>query len=387
MTMGILKAALTFFGTKMVQFFQILTTDITTYKGGAIWTAIGTIYDAILAMGITIAGILIWFGLLSSTSRYAELKKATVWGQFLVEIVLTNAILYYGKNLLLYAVQIGQGMARSVLTTTGLLTVATEPVTDPFLGNVIIPEGTEIYKSSLGMENTVSSGLLKAVDNLSLSKGILLFIVVLIGAVFIVVATLGVLLTVYGRLFNLYIMIAISPIPIATAIGKPTRFVFFNFIKSFLAVVLEALVIVLVLFVFTKFIAFEPKINKYDSYIDPAKYKGTIMTGGATGLASSATGLLDLDSIPDSEIEQTLQNLRNQYPDGKVPIIQSDGTTFVDIPGSAQEFRSNVDSYQEMSEDLDGTVFSYIAEMAFLFLMLFGMLKGTDKLVHRIFGI
>ena len=111
------------------------------------------------------------------------------------------------------------------------------------------------------------------------------------------------------------------------------------------------------------------------------------MTGGATGLARSATGLLDLDSIPDSEIEQTLQNLRNQYPDGKVPIIQSDGTTFVDIPGSAQEFRSNVDSYQEMSEDLDGTVFSYIAEMAFLFLMLFGMLKGTDKLVHRIFGI
>ena len=44
---------------------------------------------------------------------------------------------------------------------------------------------------------------------MSLGEGILLFVVVLIGAIFIVVSTIGVLLTVYGRLFNLYLMIAI----------------------------------------------------------------------------------------------------------------------------------------------------------------------------------
>ena len=383
MTMGILKAALSFFGTKMVQFFYILTTDITTYKGGVIWNAIGTIYDAILAMGITVAGILIWFGLLSSTSRYAELKKATVWGQFLVELVITNAVLYYGKTLLLYVVQIGQGMARKVLTTTGLLSVTTEDIVEPISGQVIIPAGTDIYQSDLGMKDSVSSGLLRAVDNLSMSKGILLFIVVLIGAVFIVVATLGVLLTVYGRLFNLYIMIAISPLPIATAIGKPTRFVFFNFIKSFLAVVLEALIIVLVLFVFTKFIASEPKIDEYDTYIEPGKYKTTIMLNGAT----VGQYLGDIDKLSDSEIEEILEKDRNDHPDGKISLILSDSEIMVDIPTSPAQFRSTYHSYEKMRDDLDGSVFSYIAEMAFLFLMLFGMLKGTDKLVHRIFGI
>jgi len=35
----------------------------------------------------------------------------------------------------------------------------------------------------------------------------------------------------------------------------------------------------------------------------------------------------------------------------------------------------------------DSRVFGYMAEMSFLFLMLFGMLKGTDKLVNRVFGI
>lgn len=385
MTMGILKAALAFFGKQMVQFFYILTTDITTYKGGVIWNAIGIIYDAILAMGITIAGVLIWFGLLSSTSRYAELKKATVWGQFLVEIVITNAVLYYGKTLLLYAVQIGQGMARKILTSTGLLVITTEDFSLPFPeGATIIPAGSEIYKSNLGMSENVSSGLLKAVDSLSMSKGILLFIVILIGAVFIVVATLGVLLTVYGRLFNLYIMIAISPLPIATAIGKPTRFVFFNFIKSFLAVVLEALVIVLVLFVFTKFISTDPSVDAYDTYVPPETYKTTILFNGAT--ASGPALLVDVKDLSDSEIQGALDQCWEDHPEGKVQ-VPLDKETIVDIPKSAQEFRNYYDKYTQMETDLDGTVFSYIAEMAFLFLMLFGMLKGTDKLVHRIFGI
>ena len=250
MSMAILRAALAFFGEKMVTFLEILTTDIVYYgsdnpgvEPGPIWKAIGIIYDAILAMGITVAGVLIWFGLLSSTSRYAELKKATVWGQFLVEIVITNAVLYYGKTLLLYAVQIGQGMARKAMEVSGILQIDTITHSHWFW----FSDATETEETiDLGISQSVSPGLSNAVEDLSLSKGILLFIVVLIGAVFIVVATLGVLLTVYGRLFNLYVMIAISPLPIATAIGKPTRFVFFNFIKSFLAVVLEALVIVLV---------------------------------------------------------------------------------------------------------------------------------------------
>ena len=41
----------------------------------------------------------------------------------------------------------------------------------------------------------------------------------------------------------------------------------------------------------------------------------------------------------------------------------------------------------EIKESLGSYVFSYIAEMAFLFMMLFGMLKGTERLVHKIFGI
>ena len=61
MAMTMLQAALTFFADKMRNLLSILTTDITTYNGGVIWNAISSVYDAILAMGVTIAGVLIWF--------------------------------------------------------------------------------------------------------------------------------------------------------------------------------------------------------------------------------------------------------------------------------------------------------------------------------------
>ena len=325
MAMTMLQAALTFFADKMRTLLSILTTDITTYNGGVIWNAISSVYDAILAMGVTIAGVLIWFGLLSSTSRYAELKKASVWVQFLVEIILTNAVLYYGKFLLLECIKIGQAMTEKLMDVTGMLTT----------------NGNSIFSVA------VPDDLKVAVDSLSLTKGILLFVVVLIGAIFIVVSTIGVLLTVYGRLFNLYLMIAISPLPIATAIGKPTRFVFYNFVKSFLSVVLEALIVVLVLYIFTQFV------------------------GSSLGLDSVLTNYMD----PDVYLAQY----------GVIP-----GNNMSKIIGSNALPPEVIAEYQrlvEIKDSLGSYVFNYIAEMAFLFVMLFGMLKGTEKLVHKIFGI
>ncbi len=325
MAMSMLEAALTFFAEKMRVLLTILTTDITTYNGGVVWNAISTVYDAILAMGVTIAGVLIWFGLLSSTSRYAELKKASIWVQFLIEIVLTNAVLYYGKFLLLECIKIGQGMSEKLMDVTGMLTT----------------NGNSIFSV------TVPDNLKVAVDSMSLGKGILLFVVVLIGAIFIVISTIAVLLTVYGRLFNLYLMVAISPLPLATAIGKPTRFVFYNFVKSFLSVVLEALVIVLVLYIFTQFVGSNSGLDSaLSNYKDPDVY------------------LIEHGIIPSTNMSGVL-------------------TATVLTPEEIEEYQRLL----EVKDSLGSYVFSYIAEVGFLFMMLFGMLKGTERLVHKIFGI
>lgn len=362
--MTILQAALEFFTTKMLLFIQMITVDITTYNGGKIWKTIEIIYDAILSMGVTIAGVLIWFGLLSSTSRFVELKKASVWGQFLVELVLTNALLYYGKYVLLTVVNIGQGMGRKLMMTTGLLKEVTFP-------GMLGIEGQTTIVPDFSFETRVSDGLTNAVNGLSMSKGILLFIVVLVGAIFIAVSTIGVMLTIYGRLFHLYLMIAISPLPIAAAIGKPTRFVFFNFVKSFISVVLEALVIVLVLFLFLQFANTNDNLNQYEDYVSPVIYERAF--GG-------------VDESELAEYRQDPEVFRNttrvyHFSDRIKNMLANN------IPATVEEYNEQLARLKAMEENLGGTVFTYIAEMAFLFMMLFGMLKGTDKLVHRIFGL
>lgn len=304
MIMDIFSAAVQFFCEKMDKLLMILTTDLTTYQNGAIWDAVEMVYMALLSVGLTIAGILIWFGLLHSMDRYAELKKPSVWLRFLAEIILINAVLYYGKDLLLTTIQVGQGIAKHMMQVCGM----------------VAADGTTIFHIA------IPEGLDTAISSMSLTKEVGLFIVVIIASLWIVISTCGVLLSVYGRLFNLYLLVAISPLPLSAAMGKPTRFVTYNYLKTFVSVVMEALVMILVLYLFKAFFT-----SGFNVELEP------YVVESGNWIHSTTT----------------------------TPIING-----VPVTTTASE-----------------VVFGYMAEISFLFLMLFGMLKGTDKLVNRIFGI
>ena len=118
-------------------------------------------------------------------------------------------------------------------------------------------------------------------------------------------------------------------------------------------------------------------MNNYSDYVSPQKYTAAFIPGG----------LSDLTSWSDDDLEGFLEKAREDYPEGYVIDVLRGVNEPIKIPDSVKELKNNYRRYKKMQDDLGGSVFSYIAEMAFLFLMLFGMLKGTDKLVHRIFGI
>ena len=110
---------------------------------------------------------------------------------------------------------------------------------------------------------------------------------------------------------------------------------------------LEALIVVLVLYIFTKFVGTLSGLDSaLDNYQDPNMY------------------LLDRGISPTNNMSMML------------------GSTIL-TPEEIEEYQRLV----EIKDSLGGYVFSYVAEMAFLFMMLFGMLKGTEKLVYKIFGI
>ena len=95
-------------------------------------------------------------------------------------------------------------------------------------------------------------------------------------------------------------------------------------------------------------------------------------------------GTLDSDQM--EMVEDMLKDARKDNPDGYVSPLTKPNVRIL-IPGSAKELLDTYNRYASMKDNLAANVFSYIAELEFLFLMLFGMLKCTDNLVHRIFGI
>ena len=317
-----LSAALTFFCDKMDIFLTMLTTDLTTYNGGGIWDAIVSVYSVLLTIGITLANIFVWAELIETTTRWLEIRKASVLIFFAVQIIIVNVIMNYSKDILITVYSIVQGVTTKVMESTGM----------------IMSDGTTFFHI------TVPEEFCNAVESLTLTQSIGMVVAIIVVSLWICISTIGVLLIVYTRIFNLYLLIAISPLAFACAMSRRTRFVFTNFLKNFISVSIESVVLVLTLYIFKQF--FEQGVNvdlsgitidDSGNWLDSlGNYLGTgytIMTGGLTGLAL---------------------------------------TIFTD---------SSTDSVNTAS------VFMYLLDMSFLFAVMIGMIKGSERIVNKVFGL
>ena len=305
---NILAAALAFFCEKMDTFLVMLTTDLTTYGDGRIWDKVVIVSDSLVVVGLTLANIFVWVELIESTTKWAEMRKASILLTFIVEIVIVNAVIYKSRDILITVYSIVQGITRGVMKNTGMM----------------LEDGHTIFNIQISEE------FKDAVGGMSLQQGIWLYIVIAIIAAWVCISTIAVLLTVFVRIFNLYILIALSPLAFACAMSKKTRFVFENFLRTFAAVAVEAIVLVVVLYLFSEF--FHSGIN--------------INMAGTDGLSTDPVGVLST-------------------------ILT--GTYITDLINNN---KLNVTAVME-----------YLITMAFMFSVLLGMVKGSENLVKKVFGL
>ena len=74
-------------------------------------------------------------------------------------------------------------------------------------------------------------------------------------------AVVHVILTVYGRMFSLWMYAAIAPIPLSTFAGEPTSSVGKNFIRSYAGVCLQGVVIALSCIIFSAISSSPPAVD------------------------------------------------------------------------------------------------------------------------------
>ena len=102
---------------------------------------------------------------------------------------------------------------------------------------------------------TLPSQIVTAIEDVGFLASIPLWLVSLLGSLFITVMSFVLILTVYGRFFRLYFYTALAPLPLSSFAGEGTSFAGKAFLKSYIGVCMEGAVIVLACMIFSAFMS------------------------------------------------------------------------------------------------------------------------------------
>ena len=228
-----LENALETWNEKLSEIWTLITTTPQNFKGGNIWKVIVDINGAVQAIGLALLVLFFVIGMVKTCGSFTDVKKPEHALKLFVRFALAKGVITYGMELMQALFSIVQGIVTTVMSGSSMAGSMTE-----------LP--TEI------VDKIESVGMLESIP---------LWIVTLLGSLLITVLSFVMILTVYGRMFKIYMYTAIAPIPISSFAGEPTQSIGKNFIRSYVGVCLEGAIIALACIIFSAYAASPPAVG------------------------------------------------------------------------------------------------------------------------------
>lgn len=223
-----LTGAFDTWNSKLTEIWSLVSETPQSFKDGAIWELAVKINGALQAIGYGLLILFFAISIFKSTANFRDFRRPEQALRFFIRFVAAKTAVTYGMDILTTLFNICAGIISTVAGNLGTLTDAA----------VTLPD--EI-KTAIGEVGFLAS--------------IPLWLVTILGSVFITVLSFIMILTVYSRFFKLYMYTALAPIPLATFAGETTSSTGKAFIKSYLGVCLEGAIIVLACLIFSAFTA------------------------------------------------------------------------------------------------------------------------------------
>ena len=181
-----LNAALSTWNDKLAEIWSLLTESPQTFKDGQVWGVMTGIHGALQAIGYGLLVLFFAVGVMKTCGSFVEVKKPEHALKLFIRFALAKGAVTYGLELMLAVFSIVQGMVSTIITQSG----------------------------SSGMSSvSLPQELIDAINNVGFWDSIPLWAVTLIGGLLITVLSFTMILTVYGRMFSLWMYAAIAPIP------------------------------------------------------------------------------------------------------------------------------------------------------------------------------
>ena len=259
-----MENALGVWNEKLTEIWMLLTTTPQSFKGGQIWGVIVGINSALQGIGYGLLVLFFAMGIFHSAASFKDFQRP--------EFVLRHFIRFAAAK-----VAVGNGMEIML----AIFNICGSAITAAMSG----------IGSTVSIAASLPAEIVSAVEDVSFLQSIPLWLVSLLGTLFIWVMSIVLILTVYGRFFRLYLYTAVSPLPLAAFAGEPTSNIGRSFIKSYAGVCMEGAVIVIACLVYSAFASSAapsvdsslPAVTMIWQYIGQLLFNMLILTGLVKG--------------------------------------------------------------------------------------------------------
>ena len=272
---NILENALTDWNGKLSEIWALLTQTPQSFKGGDIWTVISGIHNAMVGIGYGLLVLFFAMGVFQSAASFRDFQRPEFALRHFIRFILAKVAVGSCMEIMTAIFSVCGGVVATVMSGMGgsVSTAATLPVE-----------------------------IVTAIEGLGLLESIPLWLVALLGSLFITVMSFILLLTVYGRFFRLYMFTALAPLPLASFAGEGTAASGKAFLKNYIGVCMEGAVIVLACLIYSAFLSSStpaadaslPAVTMAWQYIGQLIFNMLILTGlvkGADRVVKEMLGL------------------------------------------------------------------------------------------------
>lgn len=229
-----LNAALGTWNSKLSEIWVLLTQSPETFKGGGVWNVMLNINGALKAIGYGLLVLFFAIGVVKTCGTFVEAKRPEHALKLFVRFIIAKMLVGYGLDFMMALFAIVQGMIGRIISHAGAGGAAP----------AAIPQE-----------------LVTKINEVNFWMSIPLWAVTLLGGLLITVLSFVMIMTVYGRMFKLYMYTAIAPIPLSTFAGEPTSNVGVNFVRSYAGVCLEGAIIAIACIIFSALAASPPAVS------------------------------------------------------------------------------------------------------------------------------
>ncbi len=245
------------------------------FKGGDVWTVIIGIHNALVGVGYGLLVLFFAMGIFQSAASFRDFQRPEFALRHFIRFILAKLAVGSCMEIMTAIFSVCGGIIATVMSGMG---------------------------GSVSTAATLPSEIVTAIEGLGLLESIPLWLVSLLGSLFITVMSFILLLTVYGRFFRLYMFTALAPLPLATFAGEGTAVSGKAFLKSYIGVCMEGAVIVLACLIYSAFLSSStpaadaslPAVTMAWQYIGQLIFNMLILTGlvrGADRIVKEMLGL------------------------------------------------------------------------------------------------